>query len=77
MRAFTWYFGAFVCLLGIICAIFELRLIFRVTVAILAFIAVVFILEYSKCSHCGKYGVNINPFSQKFGICKKCDRKEA
>ena len=76
MRAFTWCFGVFVCLLGIICAIFELQLIFRIIVAVLAYIAVVLVLKYSKCPHCGKYGININPFSHKFGICKKCSQKE-
>lgn len=76
MRAFTFYLGIFTNLFGIICAIFELQLIFRIAVAILVAITVVLVLKYSKCSHCGNYQVTINPFSQKFGICKKCNQKE-
>lgn len=76
MRAFTFYLGIFTNLFGIICAMFQLQPIFRIAAAILVTIAVVLVLKYSKCSHCGSYQVRLNPFSRKFGVCKKCNHKE-
>lgn len=76
MRAFTYCFGIFTCLFGIACVVFELQMMFRVIVAILVVILIPLVLKYSKCSNCKEYEVSINPFSKKFGVCKKCNHKE-
>ncbi len=76
MRAFTFFFFIVSCLLGIVCAIFELAMIYRVVVAVMVCIAIYLALKYTKCSKCNEYAVNVNPFSKKFGVCKKCSHKE-
>ena len=76
MRAFAFFFGIFTCLLGIGCAVFQLSMAFRVLTVGLVFIALWMMLKYAKCPVCHEYGVNINPFSRKYGICKKCGHQE-
>ncbi len=76
MRAFTYFFGIFTCLFGIVCAIFELPMIYRIIVALFVAVSVYLVLKYSKCPQCNEYGVNFNPFSKEFGFCKKCHHKE-
>ena len=76
MRAFTFFFFIVSCLLGIVCAIFELEMIYRVIVAIMVCIAIYLTFKYTKCAKCNEYAVNVNPFSKKFGVCKKCSHKE-
>lgn len=76
MRAFTFFFFIASCLLGIVCAIFELEMVYRIAVAVMVCIAIYLALKYTKCSKCNEYAVNVNPFSEKFGICKKCNHKE-
>ena len=76
MRAFTFFFFIVTCFLGIACAVFELAMIYRMIVAIMVCIAVYLTLKYTKCSKCNEYAVNVNPFSKKYGTCKKCGYKE-
>ena len=76
MRVFTFFFFIISCLLGIVCAIFELAMIYRVMVAIMVCIAIYLTFKYTKCAKCNEYAVNANPFSKKYGICKKCNHKE-
>ena len=76
MRAFTFFFFVLSCLFGIACAIFELSMIYRVIVAMMVCFAIYLTLKYTKCSKCNEYAVNINPFSKKFAVCKKCNHKE-
>jgi len=76
MRAFTFFFFIVSCLLGIVCAIFELAMIVRVIVAVMVCIAIDLTFKYTKCSKCNEHAVNVNPFSKKYGICKKCSCKE-
>lgn len=61
---------------GIACAVFELAMIYRVVVAIMVCIAIYLTFKYTKCARCNEYAVNVNPFSKKYGICKKCNHKE-
>ena len=76
MRAFTFFFFLFTCLYGIVCAVFELAMFYRIIVAIMGCIAIYLTLKYTKCSKCNEYAVNTNPFSKKYGICKMCGYKE-
>jgi len=76
MRAFTYYFGTFTCLLGIACVVLELQTVFRLLVTAFVVITVFLVLKYSKCQNCNEYAININPLSKKFGICRKCGNKE-
>ena len=76
MRAFTFFFFIACCVLGIFCAIFDSAMIYRVIVAIMVCIAICLALKYTKCPKCNEYAVNVNPFSRKYGICKKCSHKE-
>ena len=75
MRAFTYFLGVSVCILGIACAVFDLHIIFSIIEIGLAALSVGIVLKYSKCSNCNEYAVNINPLSKKFCICKKCGYK--
>ncbi len=77
MRAFAFFFGIFTCLLGIGCVVFQLSMAFRVLTVGLVLIVVCLVLRYAKCPVCHEYGVNINPFSKKYRICKKCGHQEA
>jgi formylmethanofuran dehydrogenase subunit E len=76
MRKATFYYSILVFLLGIACALFQAQLYIRIVCVVLVVIAIMLILKYSKCSECGEYGVNLNSFSNKFGVCKKCNHKE-
>jgi len=76
MRKFTFFFGIGTCLLGIACAILEWSMAMRILIAVLVLITVHLELKYAKCSHCKELGVNLNPFSKRFGICKYCDHRE-
>ena len=76
MRAFTFFFFIVSGLLGIVCAIFELAMTYRIVVAVMVCIAIYLTFKYTKCSKCNEYAVNVNPFSKKYGICKKCNHKE-
>ena len=76
MRVFTFFFFIVCCLLGIVCVIFEAAMIYRMSVGIMVCIAIYLALKYTKCSKCNEYAVIVNPFSKKFGICKKCGHKE-
>lgn len=76
MKAFTFFFFIVTCLLGIVCAILELAMIYRVVVAIMVCIAIYLTFKYTKCPKCNEYEVNGNPFSKKYGICKKCGHKD-
>lgn len=76
MRAFTFFFFLGTCLFGIACAVFELAMICRVLVVIMGCIAICLTFKYTKCTKCNEYAVNTNPFSKKYGICKKCGHKE-
>jgi hypothetical protein len=76
VRKATFFYSILAFLLGIACALLEAQLYIRIACAVLVFIAIMLIWKYSKCSECGKYGVNLNPFSNKFGVCKKCNHKE-
>ena len=76
MRAFSFFFFIVTCLFGIACTIFELAMVYRVIVAIMVLIAIYLALKYTKCAKCNEYAVNGNPFSKKYGICKKCGYKE-
>lgn len=75
MKAFTFFFFLITCLFGIVCAIFELAMVYRFLVAIMTFIAIYLTLKYTKCVKCNEYAVNVNPFSKKYGICRKCGYK--
>lgn len=48
----------------------------RILIAVPVLITVHLELKYAKCSHCKEMGVNLNPFSKRFGICKYCDHRE-
>ena len=76
MRAFSFWFWNLTCLLGIACAILELQMIFRIVVLIFVLISLYLYSKYSKCSNCNEYGVNTNPFSKRFGICKNCNHEQ-
>ena len=76
MRKFTYYFFTLVGLFGIACVIFQANLFIRIVCAVLVVCAIALVLEYTKCSDCGRYGVNTNPFSKKFGTCKYCGKSE-
>ncbi len=76
MRAFTFFFFLGTCLFGIACAVFELAMFYRIIVAIMGCIAIYLTFKHTKCAKCNEYAVNANPFSKKYGICKKCGHKE-
>jgi len=76
MRAFTFFFFLVTGLFGIVCAVFELAMVYRIIVAIMVCIAINLTLKYTKCSKCNEYAVNVNPFSKRYCICKKCGHKE-
>lgn len=75
MRKFTFYFYHLVGLFGIACAVFQASLFVRIVCAAFVVCAVACLLESSRCAGCGKYGVNTNPHSAKFGTCKYCGEK--
>ncbi len=76
LRKFTFYFYNLVGLFGIACAIFQANLFIRIVCAILVVSAIMLLLESSRCPNCGKYGVNTNPHSEKFGTCKYCGNSD-
>lgn len=75
MRARTFCFCILVCLYGVACAIWNLPRICRASAALLAIAAALLALKHARCAHCGRYGVNLNPFAKEFGVCKHCRRR--
>ena len=59
-------------ILGIICAVFELSLSWRILTMILVAASIIGVLKLSHCPQCGRYGLPISPFKQRDPHCKYC-----
>lgn len=73
---FAYFFFLFGCVFGIFCAIFTFPSYLCIMDAIIVGIATHLILLVSRCTHCGKYGVKINPFSKDNLFCQKCGKEQ-
>ena len=73
--AFTYLLSVFGSILGIICTVCELSLYIRILTAVIIGISSWFILKYSRCPYCNKYGIRIHPFPKKELVCKYCGKK--
>lgn len=71
----SYFFFILAAILGIICAVFNLSMLFRIITALLVVIPTIAILNLSKCPYCGKYGMPINPFQKSGPTCKKCGKQ--
>lgn len=71
----SYFFFILAAILGIICAVFNLSMLFRIITAILVVIPTIAILNLAKCPHCGKYGIPTKPFQKNSPTCKKCGKQ--
>ena len=60
---------------GICCAVFALPLPLRILDAGVVAVAIVLVLQTTRCPSCGKHGIPISPFAKEGPCCKKCGKQ--